>query len=183
MPLDLEAVERGYGECTAEYGAAQITLRYRAQLDGRALIAMKRAGAGVPVLGASGIKIPDTELAIAELVRVLLPCSEQVPEHERGWDVTRAGKPVAITEEELMALEPSLPVVLLGAILADVNNPNRRRLSLSGSKAGADSLLIASPTTTASSVTRNGATPPSGPSPGSTMTLAVGAAGGSGSPP
>ena len=181
MPYDLEAVERGYGECTASFNDAEITLRYRADLDGRALIALKRAFAGVPILGSGSARIPDTELAIAELVRLLLPCSEAVPEHERGWDVTRGGAPVAITEDELMALPAGLPAVLLGAVLADVNDPNRRRLSLSGSPPRADSRPTASPTTTGSSPTRNGAALRSGPSPASTTTLAAGPAGASGS--
>lgn len=180
MPYDLGAVERGHGECVAAFKDAEIALRYRADLDGRALIALKRAFAGIPIMGSGSVRIPDTELAIAELVRVLLPCDESIPTHERGWDVTRDGRPVPITEDALMALPAGLPAVLLGAILADVNDPNRRRLSLSGSRAGADSQATASPTTTASSPTPNGAAPPSGHSPDSLTTLVVGSAGASG---
>lgn len=162
MPYDLEAVERGYGECVATFNGHEITLRYRVDLDGRALIALKRAAAGVPVMGVPNARIPDTEMVISELLRVLLPCNETVPEAERGWDITRGGQVVAITEDELMRLDAGLPVTLLMAVLTDVNNPNRRRLSLSSSAARADSPLTASPTTTPSSVTTNGQAPLSG---------------------
>ena len=180
MPYDLSAVERGYGECVVPWDETEITLRYRADLDGRAMIGLKRAFAGVPVIGVAGGRFPDTELVIAELVRLLLPCSESVPEHERGWDVTRDGHPVAITEDELMALPPALPTRMLTAIMADVNDPNRRRLSLSGSRAGADSRPTASLTTTDSSPTPNGAAPLSGAWPDSTTPPVAGRAGASG---
>jgi hypothetical protein len=183
MPYDLEAVERGYGECVATFGGAEITLRYRADLDGRALIALKRAFAGVPIIGRADFRIPDTELVISELTRLLLPCSDAIPEDERGWDVTRAGHAVEITPDELMALPAGLPVALLGAILADVYDPNRRKLSLNGSRARADSPPTASPTTTGSSPTPNGPASLRGSSPAIPPTLEPGPAGGSGSEP
>lgn len=180
MPYDLEAVERGFGECVAMHEGHEITLRYRVDLDGRALIALKRAAAGVPVMGVPNARIPDTELAISELIRVLLPCNDAVPEHERGWDITRGGAPVPITEDELMRLDVGLPVSLLMAILTDVNNPNRRRPSLSGSRATAASPPTGSPTTTPSSATPNGQASHPGPSPASPMIVAAGRAGASG---
>jgi hypothetical protein len=180
MPYDLEAVERGYGECSAPFNGHDITLRYRVDLDGRAMIALKRAAAGVPVMGIANARIPDTEMVISELIRVLLPCTEDTPERERGWDITRGGRVVPITEDELMKLDVGLPVALLMAVLADVNNPNRRRLSLNGSGARADSPQTASPTTTGSSATPNGQGYPSGLSLVSGTTPSSGLAGAAG---
>jgi hypothetical protein len=133
----------------------------------------------VPVMGIPGARIPDTELVISELIRVLLPCSEAVPEAERGWDITRGGVPVPITEDEMMKLDIGLPVSLLMAILADVNNPNRRKPSLSSSRVRADSVPTVSPTTTASSPMPNGQASLPGPLPASTP-LVIGSAGESG---
>lgn len=162
MPYDLEAVERGHGECVAKHNGHDIILRYRTDLDGRAIIGLKRAAAGVPVMGVAGARIPDTELVISELIRVLLPCSEEIEPEYRGWDITRGGVPVPINEDELMRLEVALPVTLLMAILGDVNNPNRRRLSLNGSRVRADLQQAASQTSTPSSATPSGQASPSG---------------------
>jgi hypothetical protein len=100
-----------------------------------------------------------------------------VPEHERGWDITRDGVPVAITPEELIALPLGLPVALLMAVFADVSDPNRVRPCSAGSSPadGSEGRL----TTTASSKTRNGRISPPGRSPAST-TPPAGSAGGSG---
>lgn len=179
MPYDLEAVERGYGEVVAEYNGHPITLRYRADLDGRAVIAMKRAVAGVPMLFGTD-RVPDTEMVISELVRVLLPADDGIPMEQRGWDLTRGGRAVAVTEAELMRLDPMLPVLMLGTIVRDVNDPNRRRPSLSGSPARAASPPIASPTSTDSSRITSFPTPPSGPSPASTTTPSSGPVGATG---
>jgi hypothetical protein len=124
--------------------------------------------------------MPDVEMVIAELARVLLPCREDVPPAERGWDITRGGRPVPITEDELMRLDVSLPVAMLTVIVGDVNDPNRRRLSLNGSGARADSPPTASQTTTGSSATPNGQASHPGPSPASMTTLAAGPVGASG---
>ncbi len=164
MPMDLEAVERGFGECEATFGEHTITLRYRVDLDSRAFHAMSKAMRGVSIMipGAASIKIPDTDLLHAELVRLLLPSGPDVPEHERGWDLTRGGVSIPVTIEELERLDLGLPSLFLATIMGDAKNPNRRRLSLPGSPAGADSPPTESQTTTDSS--RTPPTPASTPS-------------------
>ena len=153
MPFDLNALERGYGECDAEWNGHSITLRYRADLNNRALIAMKRVMVGVTAL--DGVtKFPDVEAIIEELLKVLLPIDH---EEGPGWDLTDNGNPVPITYDALVDLPPGLPAAILGAIFRDVNDPNRRRpASRRSSSAEAGSQPIASPTTTDSSSPPNG---------------------------
>jgi hypothetical protein len=161
MPYDLNAIERGYGEAVVDWQGHEITVRYRADLNNRALIAMKRVMIGVTAL--DGVtKFPDVEAIIDELLRVLLPSGPDVPEEERGWDLTDNGRSVPITWETLVDLPPGLPAALLGGIFRDVNDPLRRKLSSSGwsRTAGSES----SPTTSASSRTRNGQASLPGPS-------------------
>jgi hypothetical protein len=53
MPYDLSAIERGFGECDVEWpqnSGQTILIRYRADLNNRALIAMKRVMVGVLTL-------------------------------------------------------------------------------------------------------------------------------------
>ena len=145
MPYDLSALERGYGETVATFQEHEILLRYRVDLDGRAMHAMRRALVGVRVIGLDQ-RVPDTEQVITELVRLLLPAGPDVPPEDRGWDLTRDGVPLEITLDELERLPFQLPVVLLGAIMEDVQNPNRLRLSRVSSKARADSQPTPSPT-------------------------------------
>lgn len=181
MPYDLAAVERGYGECEAEWNGHRITLRYRVDLDGRAVHALRRAMVGSQIaFGGPNDRVPDTDAVMAELVRVLLPCGPEIPEGERGWDITREDVPVPVSVEEMERLPPMMPVQLLSAVVRDVNDPNRRRLSLSSSRARADSPPTASPTTTASSATPNGQASPPGLSLVSATTPADGPAGLSG---
>ena len=179
MPYDLDAVERGYGECVANVNDHHVTLRYRADLDGRAMHAIRRALVGVPTIG-DGSRMPDSEQVISELVRILLPCSDEIPEHERGWDITRGGAPVPVNVEELERLDFHLPVLFLTAIMADIRNPNRKRPSLGGSRVGAVSEPIAFPTSTGSSATPNGQASLSGPSPASPTIAGTGPVGASG---
>lgn len=162
MPYDLEAVERGYGECVANVNGHDITLRYRADIDGRAMHAIRRALVGVPTISGDGTRMPDSEQVISELVRILLPCSDEIPEHERGWDITRGGKTVPVSTEELERLDFHFPILFLTTIMADIRNPNRKRPSLGGSRAGAASEPTAFPTSTGSSATTNGQASPSG---------------------
>ncbi len=177
MPLDLAAVDRGFGECIAVWNEAEILLRYRVDLDGRAMHAIRRAIVGAPMLGQVGTRIPDTEMAITELVRVLLPSGPNVPEDDRGWDLTRAGVSIPVTEDELMRLSFEVPIILLSTIMQDIQNPNRRRPSRGGSPRGASSTV--SQTTTASSATPNGQGSLPGPLPALT-TVGSGSAGESG---
>lgn len=152
MPFDLSSLERGYGEVDAEWNGHTVTLRYRADLNNRALIAMKRVMVGV--LALDGVtRFPDVEAIIDELIKVLLPIDH---EEGPGWDLTDAGEPVPITFDAIVDLPPGLPAAMLGSIFRDVNDPNRRRPSRRGSSPGADSAPAASPTTTASSATPNG---------------------------
>jgi hypothetical protein len=152
MPFDLNALERGYGECDAEWLGNTITLRYRADLNNRALIAMKRVMVGVIAL--DGVtRFPDVEAIIDELVKVLLPIDH---EEGPGWDLTDNGTLVPITFDALVDLPPGLPAAMLGAIFRDVNDPNRRKPSKRGSSRGASSEPTTSPTTTDSSPTPNG---------------------------
>jgi hypothetical protein len=178
MPYDLQSVERGYGECDVDWNGNSILVRYRADLNNRALIAMKRVMIGVTAL--DGItRFPDVEAIIDELIRVLLPSGPEIDEDERGWDLTDGGVSIPITFDTLVDLPPGLPAGILGAIFRDVNDPNRRRPSRGGSSRGASSAPMASPTTTASSATPNGQASLPGPSPDSTLHL-VGSAGESG---
>ena len=178
MQFDLNALERGYGECTAEYQGHTILLRYRADLNNRALIAMKRVMVGVTAL--DGVtRFPDVEAIIEELLRVLLPAGRDVPEDERGWDLTDNGQSLPITFETLVDLPPGLPATLLGAIFRDVNDPDRRRPSRRGSSLEGGSRPTPSPTTSGSFTTPDGLASPPGHSPGST-TRPAGRAGVSG---
>jgi len=153
VPYDLAAVEAGYGECELDWQGSLITLRYRADLNNRALIAMKRVVVGV--LGLDGVtRIPDIEGIIDELVRVLLPSGSDVEPHERGWDLTRHGAPIDVTFDEVVDLPPGLPIAMLGAVFRDLNDPNRRRPSNNGSSPAASS--EGRQTTTPSSRMRNG---------------------------
>lgn len=152
MPFDLNALERGYGECEADWNGHSITLRYRADLNNRALIAIKRVMVGVVAL--DGVtRFPDVEAIIDELLKTLLPIDH---EEGPGWDLTNNGEPVPITFDSLVDLPPGLPAAILGAIFRDVNDPNRRRPSRSGSSRGADSVPMPSPTTSTSSSPPNG---------------------------
>lgn len=179
MPYDLQAVERGFGECDVEWNGHTILVRYRADLNNRALIAMKRVMVGVLALDGT-TRFPDVEAIIEELQRVLLPSGPDVPEDERGWDLTNGGESVPITFDSLVDLPPGLPAAILGGIFRDVNDPNRRRPSSAGSVRGASSVAAASPTTTASSVTPNGPASLHGPLPASPILVASGPAGESG---
>lgn len=178
MPYDLASVERGYGECEAEWQGNVILLRYRADLNNRALIAMKRVMVGVTAL--DGVtKFPDVEAIIEELMRTLLPSGPDVPEDERGWDLTQNGVSVPVTFDTLVDLPPGLPAAMLGAIFRDVNDPLRRKPSRGSSSQGAKSEPTPSQTTTDSSRRRNGQDSLPGPSAGLTRvpTTLAGASG------
>jgi hypothetical protein len=152
MPFDLSSLERGYGEVEADWNGHAITLRYRADLNNRALIAMKRVMVGVVAL--DGVtRFPDVEAIIDELLKVLLPLDH---EYGPGWDLTSDGAQVPITFDAIVDLPPGLPAAMLGAIFRDVNDPNRRKPSKRGSSRGASSEPTTSPTTTDSSPTPNG---------------------------
>lgn len=176
MPFDLNAVERGYGECDVEWNGHTIVLRYRADLNNRALIAMKRAVVGVEILG-GGQRFPDVEAMIEELLRVLVP---EDHEYGPGWDLTDNGRPLPLTFDSLVDLPPGLPAAMLGAIFRDINDPNRRKPSSNGSSRGASSQPAASPTSTASSATPNGQASLPGPSPATPIPVGIGSAGESG---
>lgn len=178
MPYDLQAVERGFGEVDVEWNGSTILVRYRADLNNRALIAMKRVMVGVTAL--DGVtRFPDVEAIIEHLLHVLLPSGPDVPEDERGWDITSGGVSVPITFDTLVDLPPGLPASILGAIFRDVNDPNRRRPSSNGSALRAVSLPTASPTSTASSPTPVGAVSHPGPS-GASITPVSGPVGATG---
>jgi hypothetical protein len=190
MPYDLNAVERGYGECEVEWQGHSILLRYRADLNNRALIAMKRAVVGVEILG-GGSRFPDVEAIVDELLKAILPLDH---EYGPGWDLTDNGTPVPVSYDALVDLPPGLPAAMLGAIFRDVNDSGRRKPSRRTSSLEGGSLPITSPTTgtyssapsdTAStpttSVTPIGSIPPPAePSPLISNGLAVGFAGVSG---
>ena len=178
MPFDLAALEHGYGECDVEFNGHTIVVRYRANLNNRALIAMKRVAVGVATLFGEQ-RFPDIEAIIDELLHVLLPSGPDVPEERRGWDITREGVSIPITADELIDLPPGLPTAMLLAIMRDVNDPNRRRPSDSTSSRGAASPPIESPIITASSSPLNGQGSLPGPSEGMT-TLPAGTAGSTG---
>jgi len=128
VPYDLQAVERGFGECDVPWQGSDILVRYRADLNNRALIAMKRVMVGVLTL--DGVtRFPDVEAIIDELLRTLLPSGPDVPEDERGWDVTAGGASVPITFDTLVDLPPGLPAAILGALFRDINaDPKSRRV-------------------------------------------------------
>lgn len=175
MPYDLNAIEKGYGECDVDWQGNTLLIRYRADLNNRALIAMKRVMVGVLTLDGT-TRFPDVEAIIEELQRTLLPSGPDVPEDERGWDLTDNGVSVPITFDTLVDLPPGLPAAILGAVFRDINDPNRRRPSRRGSSQGAVSQPMPSPITTASSSNPNGQGSPPGPSQDSTLHL-VGSAG------
>jgi hypothetical protein len=168
VSYDLQSVERGFGEVDVEWQGHTILCRYRADLNNRALIAMKRVMVGVLALDGS-TRFPDVEAIIDELIRVLLPSGPDVDEDARGWDITDGGVSVPITFDTLVDLPPGLPAAILGAIFRDINDPNRRRPSRRGSPVMADSQAPASPTTTASSSLPNGQGSLPGPLQGSTI--------------
>jgi hypothetical protein len=172
MPYDLNAVERGYGECEVEWQGHSILLRYRADLNNRALIAMKRAVVGVEILG-GGSRFPDVEAIVDELLKAILPLDH---EYGPGWDLTDNGRPVPVSYDALVDLPPGLPAAMLGAIFRDVNDPNRRKPSRRTSSPGASSPPIESPITTTSSSAPNGQASLPGPLQDSTRHL-IGSAG------
>lgn len=155
MPFDLESLERGYGECDVEWNGHSILVRYRADLNNRALIAMKRVMVGVLALDGT-TRFPDVEAIIDELLRTLLPAGPDVAEDERGWDLTDKGEPLPLTFDTLVDLPPGLPAAILGGIFRDINDPNRRKPSRRSSSPGANSAPIESQTTGTSSSPPNG---------------------------
>ena len=54
-------------------------------------------------------RFPDVEAIIDELIRVLLPSGPDVPEDDRGWDLTDGPVSVPITFDTLVDLPPGLP--------------------------------------------------------------------------
>jgi len=155
VSYDLQSIERGYGEVEADWAGNTVLVRYRADLNNRALIAMKRVMVGVMSLDGT-TRFPDVEAIIDELIRVLLPSGPDVPEDERGWDITDGGVSIPITFDTLVDLPPGLPAAILGAIFRDINDPNRRRPSRRGSPVMADSAASVSPITTEPSSPPNG---------------------------
>lgn len=177
MPYDLNAIEHGYGEAEIDWQGHTIVVRYRADLNNRALIAMKRVMIGVTAL--DGVtRFPDVEAIIDELLRILLPSGPDVPPDRRGWDLTDNGRSVPIDWDTLVDLPPGLPAALLGGIFRDVNDPLRRQPSGSGWSAPEDSERHR--TTSGSSPMRNGQASLPGPSEDS-ITPPAGLAGASGS--
>lgn len=163
MPFDLSAIERGYGEVDVELPAysSSILVRYRADLNNRALIAMKRVMVGVLTLDGT-TRFPDVEAIIDELLKTLLPSGPDVPEDERGWDLTDNGASVPITFDTLVDLPPGIPAAILGAVFRDINSPDRRRPSRRGSNLEGVSPPIVPQTTTPSSQTQSGPASPLG---------------------
>lgn len=161
MPFDLNALERGYGETDVDWNGHSITVRYRADLNNRAMIAIGDVMIGVTAL--DGVtKFPRVKSIIEELLKVMLPLDH---EYGDGWDLTNNGEPVPITYESLLDLPPGLPASILGAILRDINDPNRRRPSRNGSSRVAASEPTPSPSTSELSSPLNGHTSLPGPSP------------------
>src|SRR6187455_2416222 len=105
VSYDLQAIERGFGEVEADWAGNTVLVRYRADLNNRALIAMKRVMVGVMSLDGT-TRFPDVEAIIDELIRVLLPSGPDVPEDERGWDITDGGVSVPINFDTLVDLPP-----------------------------------------------------------------------------
>ena len=127
MSYDLQTIERGYGEVDVDWNGHTVLVRYRADLNNRALIAMKRVMVGVMSLDGT-TRFPDVEAIIDELIRVLLPSGPDVPADERGWDITDGGASVPINFDTLVDLPPGLPAAILGAIFRDINaDPKSRR--------------------------------------------------------
>lgn len=145
MPFDLASVERGYGEVPVPYNGHTIVVQYRADIDGRSMRAIQGVIVGVPTAMDKSVRFPDLDSVVAELARVLV-----------GWDITRDGQPVPITQEEIRRLPADLPFLLLQTVVGDIHDPNRRRPSHDGSSVGASSEPTPSPTTTASSTTPSG---------------------------
>lgn len=167
MPFDLQSLERGYGEVDVDWNGHSILVRYRADLNNRALIAMKRVMVGVTALDGVS-RFPDVEAIIDELLRTLLPSGPDVPEDERGWDLTDGGVSLPITFDTLVDLPPGLPAAILGAIFRDVNaDPNSRKPFKPISSRGASSTPIESRIIGASSSAPSAtdSTPPSSPTP------------------
>jgi hypothetical protein len=127
---------------------------------------MKRVMIGVLTLDGT-TRFPDVEAIIDELIRVLLPSGPEVPEDERGWDLTDNGTSIPVTFDTVVDLPPGLPAAILGAIFRDINDPNRRRPVgfKRGSSPRADSPPTPSPTTGVSSTTLNGQASLPGPLP------------------
>jgi hypothetical protein len=173
MPFDLANLESGYGECNVEYNGQTVVVRYRADLNNHSLNAMYKAGVGDKVIGGS-VRIPNIGAVAEELKRVLLPLDHECGP---GWDVTRNGVAVPIEYDDILGLPPELPVLMLGSILRDVRDPNRKRLSSAGSSQTVNS--ESRRTTTESSEMRNGQASLRGPSPDSMLpaTTPAGAAG------
>jgi hypothetical protein len=168
VPYDLQSVERGYGECDVDWNGNSILIRYRADLNNRALIAMKRVMIGVVAL--DGVtRFPDVEAIIDELIRVLMPSGPEIDEDERGWDLTDGGVSIPITFDTLVDLPPGLPAAIMGAIFRDVNDPNRRRPSRGGSARKVDSEQEPPQTFIPSSKTPSGLASLPGPSQDSTI--------------
>lgn len=153
MPYDLSAVERGYGECSCDWEDDTIVLRYRADLTMRTMIALRRVAIG-DLMADRKTRMPDVEAMVTELAQILLPSGPEVPEEERGWDLTDRGVPVPVTYDTICDLPPRLVTAMLGVISADIHDPNRRRPSSKRSSPAASS--EGSPTSTVSSSTRNG---------------------------
>lgn len=168
MPLDLAAVSVGYGETSCEWGGHTILLRYRADLDNRALIAAKRLFAGVETMDGTQ-RMPDMEAIIDALTPMLT-----------GWDITRGGQPVPISKETVIGLPLGLPAVMLMSVVGDAMDPNRRPVSANGWSAEAGSQPIAFPTTTPSSAMPAGQGYHRGFSPDSATMPHAGPAGASG---
>ncbi len=145
MPFDLSSVQRGYGEVPVDFNGHVITVQYRADLDSRAMLAIQRLMVGIPTVMDASVRFPDIDGVMAELERVVV-----------GWDITRDGVPVAVTRDEILKLPTQLPFVMLQSIVADINDPNRRKPSLDGSSVRASSQPIASQIITDSSVTPDG---------------------------
>jgi hypothetical protein len=167
MPFDLQSIERGYGEVDVEWQGHTILCRYRADLNNRALIAMGEVMVGVPSLDGA-TRFPNVKAIIDEVRRVLLPSGPDVPEDERGWDLTDGGVSVPITFDTLVDLPPGLPATILGAIVRDVNSdPNSRRPFKPISSRGAVSPPIESRIIGASSSVPNAtdSTPSTSPTP------------------
>lgn len=143
MPFDLASLERGYGECVAEFNGHDITLRYHATINNRALDAMYRATVGEEIVGGGG-RFPNVGAIADELIKILLPLGH---EYGDGWDLLNAGESIPITKDAILDLPPALPGTMLGAIVRDVNDPNRRKPSRRSSSPGASSQPMESPTT------------------------------------
>jgi hypothetical protein len=160
VPFDLATLERGFGECVAEFNGHDITLRYHATINNRALDAMYRATVGEEIVGGGG-RFPNVGAIADELIKILLPLGH---EYGDGWDLLNDGQSIPITKDAILDMPPALPGTMLGAIVRDVNDPNRRKPSRRSSSPGASSAPAASPTTSEFSMTPNGQASLPGPS-------------------